>query len=144
MKLRLAAALLVVLGLSCGRPAESGRQPDTVHVGIEQMGRAVGLKVGDRLVVSLGEEPSSVAYRWELVRYPEKALDLLSSDQEAGLFEFAATGEGGGRMELTGHPVCERGQTDSAGEIQCPLLGAGAPGGVPFRLFVIDVRVSGD
>jgi hypothetical protein len=134
--------LLVVLGISCGQSASPGGQAETIQVGLDDMGRTIVLNAGDRLVVGLEETTSSAAYRWELTGYPEGALDLNSSDQDAGRFEFTATGEGDGPVRLTGRPVCERGQTDSAEKIQCPLLGAGGPGGAPFRLFVLTVRVS--
>lgn len=143
MKLRLFLTVLVVLGLSCGTPSEPGGQPDVVRVGLEHQGKTIGLKAGDRLVISLGEESSSsVVYRWEVAGYPEEALDLISTDQDAGRFEFAAAGEGGGKVELTGRPRCGRGLTGSDDDIECPVLGAGQPGGAPVRLFVITVSVS--
>lgn len=141
MKLRLFLTLLAVLGLSCGQPSGSGRQPDVVRVGLEDQGQTIRLNAGDRLEISLGEESSfSVVYRWELVSYPEPPLELVSGDEDAGSFEFTATGEGVGSVRLAGHPRCGRGLTGSEDDLECPVLGAGA-GGAPIRLFIIAVWV---
>lgn len=137
---RFLLVVLTLLGLSCGQAADPGVRPDAVHVGLEDQGRTFSLKAGDGLVVALGEESASVVYRWELVSYPEKPLDLVSSDEDAGRFEFTATGEGVGSVRLAGHPRCGRGLTGSEDDIECPVLGAGA-GGAPIRLFIIAVQV---
>jgi hypothetical protein len=143
MKPRLSATLLFLflfLGLSCGQAEEPAQQANIIQVGIEDLGGTFDLRPGDRLVISLREE-SSGAHSWEVAGYPEEVLDVVASDEDSARFEFVAAGEGGGPVQLTGRPTCQRGQTDSEGEIQCPLLGAGA-GGAPFRLFVITVRVN--
>jgi hypothetical protein len=141
MRLRLSAALvLCFLVLSCGRPVEPAHQASTVRVGIEDLGRTFDLRPGDRLMISLGDA-SSGAYAWEVAGYPEEVLDVVASDKDAAVFEFVATGEGNGRVQLTGRPRCGRSLTGSDDDIQCPVLGAGA-GGAPLRLFVITVRVS--
>jgi hypothetical protein len=141
---RFLLVVLIILGLSCGRVSEPGRPPDVVRVGLEHQGQTIGLKAGDRLVIGLGEESSSsVVYRWEVAGYPNEALDLISTDQDAGRFEFTAASEGGGEVQLTGRPRCGRGLTGSDDDIQCPVLGAGQGGaGAPVRLFVITVSVS--
>jgi hypothetical protein len=141
---RFPLVVLIILGLSCGQASEPGGRPDVVSVGLEHLGQTITLKAGDRLVIGLGEEPSpSGVYRWEVAGYPEEALDLVSTDQEAGRFEFTAAGEGRGQVQLTGHPRCGRGLTGSDDDIQCPVLGAGQGGaGAPVRLFVITVSVS--
>jgi hypothetical protein len=140
MKASRPLAVLVALGLSCGQAADPGVQPDAVRVGIEDQGRTFSLKAGGRLVIALGEESLSVVYRWDLVSYPEQPLDLVSSDEDAGRFEFTVTGEGRGSVRLAGHPRCGRGLTGSEDDVECPVLGAG-PGGAPIRLFIIAVQV---
>jgi hypothetical protein len=136
--------MLILLGLSCGQAADPGLPPEAVHVGIKDQGRTFSLKAGDRLVIGLGEESSSsVVYRWEVAGYPEGSLDLISTDQDAGRFEFTAVAEGGGPVQLSGHPRCGRGLTGSDDDIQCPVLGGGQGGaGAPVRLFVITVSIS--
>lgn len=130
-----------VAGVSCARATQPEGRPATVLVGIGDVGDSVELRPGDRLVVDLAEEGSAAPIEWKLADYPRDALEVISSDEDASRFEFEAAREGGGRIQLSGRPTCERPLVESDGGIQCPLLGAGAPGGLPVRLFVITVRV---
>lgn len=133
-----------VAGASCARASQPESQPVTARVGIGDVGESVELRPGDRLVIDLAEEGSAVRMEWSLAGYPRDALDVIASDEEAGRFEFEAAGEGGGRIQLSGRPTCEKPLVESDGGIQCPLLGAGSPGGLPVRLFVITVLVRTD
>jgi hypothetical protein len=142
----LAVALLA--GPSCGSPTGAGGESALVQVGPDDAGQTFLLEAGDRLLIALGDPTSAVAFRWKLSGYPDEALSLSSSNEEAGRFEFVATAAGGGRVELAGSVRCERPLSGYGGGLQCPALGAGqgagAPRGMPVRLFVVTVRVTGD
>jgi hypothetical protein len=145
MKASSAVLGLAILTSACGGVLTQAR-PDVVRVGPEDSGRAFVLEVGDRLMIDLAAEPADpaagVTYTWTVAGYPESALDLSSSDEEIGRFEFVATGGGEGGIELAGQPRCQSqlGTTDD--DVECPVLGAG-PGGAPVRLFAITVTVRG-
>lgn len=146
----LAAACLVaglgLLAASCGRPAGVGGDPATVRVGPRDDGRTFVLEPGDRLVLTLSPDPAFRAIEWRLLSYPKEMLELISSDQEAGRFQFEARRSGEGEIRLSGRPGCE-GPLPAAKADRCPLggygeRGAAASGAIPVRLFLITVRVS--
>jgi hypothetical protein len=145
----LAAACLVaglgLLAASCGRLAGVGAEPATVRVGPRDDGRTFLLEPGDRLVLALSAGPAAPSLEWKLLTYAKGVLELVSSDEERGRFEFVAREPGEEEVRLSGRPSCE-GPLPAAMTDHCPL---GAPGeqearpsgAIPVRLFSITVRV---
>jgi inhibitor of cysteine peptidase len=93
------AASLGLLLLPGGPVTSQGAESGSPHVRTITLtradnGNAVALRVGDRLVVRLEENPST-GYRWALEIHDEEVVSL--QHQEYGPFPHAAVGGGGQR-----------------------------------------------
>jgi hypothetical protein len=107
--LGLFAALVVGPRLGdSGRQVLAGQRPATVTIGRNDLGRTIGLEVGDHLELSLGPPSPSPSLRgigplrWTLASYPNDLLVLEDQDATHGRFRFTAKAAGQGRIVLGG------------------------------------------
>jgi len=96
-------ALILALCLGCssknaspkvnpGQPAV--RQLETINLSDKDNGGKVQMLVGENLVISLKDNPST-GYRWETVRHDETILPLLTRDYKQREAEPGMVGVGG-------------------------------------------------
>lgn len=153
-----AVALLMSLAASCATASSVTPTGKVVQVTQADAGKTISLHQGDTLRILLGPPLGGNLFHWQLRRYPKDLLDLSSSDENRGRFDFVATTEGEGEISLVGLVRCQPGPVvgapQSAG-VQCPVLG-GASGSeatptssaspasrlVPARLLSFSIEVS--
>ena len=97
------SALVTVLGLGCPskntapkiNPGQSGaKQYDTIVLSDKDNGGKVQMMVGQNLVISLKDNPST-GYRWETARLDETILPLLTRDYKQREAKPGMVGVGG-------------------------------------------------
>ena len=139
----LLTAVLFLAG--CGQPSPpdaGGDQRRTVTLGRTDSGRTVTVRVGDKLVLSLGATAASEG--WRLALYPKKSLSLNGPSSGERLV-LKAEHQGNGRVvavdpsQLSG--VCGRLKLGAKPPTQCPVLTAASQGGVPPRRGVFGLMV---
>jgi len=144
--------LVLALAAACaGHAGAAQARPQTIVLGATDIGRTIGLHVGDRLVIDLAAAGGISRVEWSLVVYPKQVLRVTGQGVNSERFEFLASSTGTGQVALAGRYGCDIPQAaaESGSAPRCPL-GAGESGNpasgaagaaVPVRRYAIDVQV---
>jgi hypothetical protein len=144
-KVRVGVSALVAVAalVACRSPSSSpGASSTTVVLNARDSGRTVSLDPGTRLVIDLGGRRSE--HRWGLVRYPRRALKLMTNRAATGKIVFEAKKRGRGHIVaigLSGPDLLRCGAANGA-TARCPLRSADGGRLAPRPgAFVITVEV---
>jgi hypothetical protein len=145
--LAVAAVLVGLMGAGCARATATGSSGGTsggttVVLHYSDLGRTVGLNVGDTIVVDLSKPSSQL--EWVLTRYPTNVLRPFGPTASSQ-FRFEATAAGSGQVLIQDSIPCP-GATGTPRA--CPFANGQKPTVPPagenlmIRPFSVTVRVS--
>ena len=100
-------AVAAVLAAGCAsrtQPSSPQQTQKVVPLDLSDAGQVVSVRVGDEILVTLGDQVRDSA--WTVASYPKALLAVTSSDPRHGTFTFRAQAQGQGLVGFTRSGSC--------------------------------------